>query len=49
MERRLGDIAECYADPLKATKELNCKAELGINEMCEDSWRWQSNKANGYK
>ena len=47
-ERRPGDIAECYADPTKAEKELGWKAEFGIKEMCEDSWRWQKQNPNGY-
>lgn len=47
-ERRAGDIATCYADPAKAAKELGWKAEHGIKEMCEDSWRWQKNNPNGY-
>lgn len=42
-ERRPGDIAICYCDPGKAAKELGWKAENGIKEMCEDSWRWQKN------
>ncbi len=46
--RRPGDIATCYADPAKAEKELGWKAEKGIEEMCADSWRWQSNNPNGY-
>ena len=48
-ERRPGDIAACYADPTKAEKELGWKAKYGIDEMCEDSWRWQSQNPNGYK
>ncbi len=47
--RRAGDIATCYADPAKAFKELGWKAERGIREMCEDSWRWQSGNPNGYE
>lgn len=47
-ERRAGDIATCYADPAKAEKELGWRAERGILEMCEDSWRWQKNNPNGY-
>lgn len=47
--RRPGDIAECYADAALAKKELGWEAERGIDEMCEDSWRWQSNNPNGYK
>lgn len=48
-DRRPGDIAECYADPTKAEKELNWKAERNITQMCEDTWRWQSQNPNGYK
>ena len=48
-ERRPGDIAACYADPTKAEKELGWKTKYGIDEMCEDSWRWQSQNPNGYK
>lgn len=47
--RRPGDIAECYADAALAKKELGWEAERGIDEMCEDSWRWQSKNPNGYK
>lgn len=47
--RRPGDIAECYADPTIAEKELNWKAERDINEMCEDIWRWQSKNPNGFE
>ncbi len=47
-ERRPGDIAECYADPAKAKAELGWTAKREIAEMCEDSWRWQSNNPNGY-
>ena len=46
--RRAGDIATCYCDASKAEKELGWKAENGIREMCEDSWRWQSNNPQGY-
>lgn len=48
MPRRAGDIATCYSDPSKALKELGWKAERGIEEMCEDSWRWQSQNPDGY-
>lgn len=48
-DRRPGDIATCYADPAKAKAELGWEAEYGIEEMCEDSWRWQSNNPNGYE
>ncbi len=47
--RRAGDIAECYADPGLAFAELGWKAERGIEEMCEDSWRWQKNNPNGFE
>lgn len=46
--RRAGDIATCYADPTKAKNELAWVAQYGIEEMCEDSWRWQTMNPNGY-
>ena len=46
--RRPGDIDECYSSASLAEKELGWKAENGIREMCEDSWRWQKNNPNGY-
>ena len=46
--RRPGDPDEVYADSSKAEKLLGWKAELGIEEMCEDTWRWQKNNPNGY-
>ncbi len=46
--RRPGDIAEYYGDPAKAERKLGWKAELGLAEMCEDTWRWQSQNPNGY-
>lgn len=46
--RRAGDIAACYADPSLAKAELGWEAEYGIEEMCEDSWRWQSANPDGY-
>jgi UDP-glucose 4-epimerase len=42
VERRAGDIAACYADPDKAYNELNWKAEKTLDDMCKDSWRWQT-------
>ena len=48
LDRRPGDIATCYADPAKAKAELGWEAMRGLEEMCEDSWRWQSNNPNGY-
>ncbi len=47
--RRAGDIANCYCDPGKALNELSWKAQFGIEKMCEDSWRWQSQNPNGYQ
>ena len=47
--RRAGDIAQCYADPAKAERELGWKARRGLEEMCEDSWRWQSLNPNGFE
>lgn len=46
--RRAGDVASCYADPSKANKELGWFAEKGIDDMCLDSWRWQSQNPKGY-
>lgn len=46
--RRAGDIASCYADPAFAEKEIGWKAELGLEAMAEDTWRWQSNNPKGY-
>lgn len=47
--RRPGDPDEVYADAAKAEKLLGWKAERGIDEMCEDTWRWQKNNPNGYE
>jgi len=49
VDRRPGDVAICYADPTKAKEELGWIAARGIEEMCRDSWRWQSNNPNGYE
>ncbi len=46
--RRAGDIATCYADASLAEKELGWKATFDINDMCADSWRWQSQNPDGY-
>ena len=46
--RRPGDIATCYCDPSKAKAELGWEAQYGIEDMCEDSWRWQSMNPNGF-
>ena len=47
--RRPGDIAMCYANPAKAKIELGWEAKYKLDEMCEDSWRWQSSNPNGYE
>ncbi len=47
--RRAGDIATCYADPSYAKDVLGWEVKRGIEEMCKDSWRWQSNNPNGYR
>jgi len=46
--RRSGDIAKCYADPSYAKEVLGWEAEKGIEEMCQDTWRWQINNPDGY-
>ena len=46
--RRPGDIDECYADPAESEKLLGWKAEKSLEDMCRDSWRWQSTNPNGY-
>lgn len=48
VERRPGDIAECYADPSRAKSRLGWSAKRGIEEMCADAWRWQSGNPEGY-
>ena len=47
--RRSGDIATCYADPVKAERELGWKAQRGLDEMMRDAWRWQSLNPEGYR
>lgn len=46
--RRAGDIATCYADPSFARQELGWEAFRGLEEMCEDTWRWQSQNPDGF-
>jgi UDP-glucose 4-epimerase len=46
--RRPGDVASSYADPASAEHELNWKATRGLEEMCTDAWRWQSQNPRGY-
>lgn len=48
VDRRPGDIATCYADPSSAKAVLGWEATLGIDEMCKDTWHWQSKNPNGY-
>ena len=48
-KRRPGDIATCFADPSYAKEVLRWEAKRGIEQMCEDAWRWQSQNPNGYK
>jgi UDP-glucose 4-epimerase len=48
MGRRPGDVATSYADPSKANKELNWHAQITLEDMCIDAWRWQSQNPNGY-
>jgi len=48
VDRRSGDIATCYADPTYAKEKLAWKAEYELDEMCKDTWRWQSMNPNGY-
>ena len=48
-QRRAGDIAASWADASLAEKELGWKAELGIDEMCRDTWNWQSRNPEGYR
>ncbi len=46
--RRPGDVAECYADPSKVEKELGWRAVRDLEEMCADTWRWQTDNPDGY-
>jgi UDP-glucose 4-epimerase len=46
--RRPGDVASCFADASLAARELGWKAKLGIDDMCRDAWRWQSQNPDGY-
>ena len=49
VERRPGDVASCYADPAHAKQVLGWEAKRGIDTMCADHWRWQSENPNGYR
>ncbi|RKZ84099.1 MAG: UDP-glucose 4-epimerase GalE [Candidatus Parabeggiatoa sp. nov. 1] len=46
--RREGDVAACFADPTLAKEELNWVAKKGLQQMCEDTWKWQENNHEGY-
>ncbi len=48
LPRRAGDIAECYADPSLALKELDWKTEYDLVDMCRHAWNWQKNNPDGY-
>ncbi len=48
VDRRPGDIAECYADPTKAKEELGWQATKNIVDMCRDAWNWQKQNPNGF-
>jgi len=48
VDRRPGDIAEAWADPTLARKELGWTATRDLATMCADAWRWQSMNPTGY-
>ena len=48
VERRSGNVAACYADPVYAKEILDWEAKLDLEDMCSDSWHWQSKNPNGY-
>lgn len=48
-DKRPGDIAECFADPGKAFRELGWRAERDMREMCESTWKWQKNNPDGFR
>ncbi len=48
VDRRSGDVAECYADPGRARTALQWEAGRDLDQMCEDAWRWQSQNPSGY-
>jgi UDP-glucose 4-epimerase len=47
--RRPGDVDACYADPRHALETMGWKAHRGLEQMCVDSWRWQSTNPNGFE
>ncbi|MFZ5575403.1 MAG: UDP-glucose 4-epimerase GalE [Pseudomonadota bacterium] len=48
VSRRAGDVAQCWADPSRAERELGWRAEYDLARMCADAWRWQSGNPDGY-
>lgn len=48
VDRRPGDVAACYADPSRASELLGWSAEMNIDMMCTDAWRWQSTNPQGF-
>ena len=46
--RRAGDVAQCWADPSRAARELGWRAEFDLRRMCADAWRWQAGNPEGY-
>lgn len=49
VDRRAGDVAMCYADPTRAKTELGWSASKTLDEMCADSWNWQSKNPSGFR
>ncbi|ABP90397.1 UDP-glucose 4-epimerase [Streptococcus suis 05ZYH33] len=49
VDRRPGDVATCYANADKAWKELNWNTVITMEDMCQDTWYWQSKNPNGYE
>lgn len=49
VERRPGDVARCFADASRAKEKLGWQAQKTLEDMCRDSWRWQSQNPNGYR
>lgn len=49
VERRPGDVARCFADANRAKEKLGWQAQKTLEDMCRDSWRWQSQNPNGYR
>ncbi len=49
VDRRAGDVAQCFADPSHAQAALNWHATRGVDEMCRDHWHWQESNPDGYK